>query len=95
LIKRLIKSFFNFLFDLVVCLLEQDLGKEHFTKMFIGLILVYLGNDYKNYLTIDLVFPRAGSAVGNLTELLDLNFNIMHTVRFHEESYDIDLALNK
>jgi hypothetical protein len=76
---RLMKSFFNVLFDLVVCLLEQDLGKEHFCKIFIGLIVVYLGNDYKNYLTIDLVFPRAGSAVGNLTELLDLNFNIMHT----------------
>jgi hypothetical protein len=68
---KLIKSFFNVLLDLIVCLLEQDLGKEHFTKIFIMLIVVSLGNDNKNYLTIDFVFPRAGSAVENLTEPLD------------------------
>jgi hypothetical protein len=38
---------------------------------------IYLGNTYKNYLTIELVFPKPGAAIQNATELLDLNFNII------------------
>jgi hypothetical protein len=57
--------------------LEKDLGKGARTKIFIGLIVICVSNDYKNYLTIDLVFPRAESPIRNITELLDLNFNII------------------
>jgi hypothetical protein len=71
---------FNNLVDLAGLLLEKDLGKNKNITVFVGLILIYLGNDYKNYLTIDLVFPRAQDAIRNFTELLDLNFNIIHSV---------------
>jgi hypothetical protein len=60
--------------------LEKDLGKKNFTKAFIGLLVICLGNNYKNHLTIELVFPRAQDAISNLTELLDLNFNVLQTV---------------
>jgi hypothetical protein len=75
-----IKMVFNSLVDHVVLLLDQDLGKNSTTKILIGLIVICLGNDYKNHLTIELVYPRAQDAIQNVTELLDLNFNIMHLV---------------
>jgi hypothetical protein len=73
-----IKKILNSLADLVVVLLEKDLGKRNSIKIFVGLIVIYLGNEYKNRLTIELVFPRAEDAIRNITELLDLNFNIIY-----------------
>jgi hypothetical protein len=73
-----IKKISNSLVDLVVVLLEKDLGKRNSIKIFVGLIAIYLGNEYKNQLTIELVFPRAEDAIRNITELLDLNFNIIY-----------------
>jgi hypothetical protein len=72
-----IQTVFNCLFVLIVSQLEQDLGKKNSTKIFIGLMVIFLGNFYKNDLTIELVYPRAQNAFGNVTELLDLNFNIL------------------
>jgi hypothetical protein len=74
----LIKMVLNSLVDHVVLLLDQDLGKHSTTKIFIGLMVICLGNDYKNHLTIKLVYPRAQEAIRNVTELLDLNFNIFY-----------------
>jgi hypothetical protein len=71
------KRVFNSLFVLIISLLEQDLGKRHCIKIFVGLIGICLSNTYKNYLTIDLVFPRTQDVIQNVTELLDLNFNIL------------------
>jgi hypothetical protein len=48
-----IKTGFNGLFELVMCLLEKDLGKKNCAKAFIGLLVICLGNTYKNYLTIE------------------------------------------
>jgi hypothetical protein len=74
-----IKTIFNSLFELIIGLFENDVGKNNFTKPFIGLLVIYLGNNYKNYLTIELVYPRAGVAIQNLTELLDLDFHVTDT----------------
>jgi hypothetical protein len=52
-------------------------GKTIGTKTFIGLKAIFLGNTYKNYLTIDLVFPRAEHPIQNVTNLLDLKFKII------------------
>jgi hypothetical protein len=75
-----IKTILNSLFELIIGLFENDVGENNFTKPFIGLLVIYLGNNYKNYLTIELVFPRAGDAISTLTELLDLNFNVITRV---------------
>jgi hypothetical protein len=75
-----IKTILNNLFELIICLFENDVGKNNFAKPFIGLLVIYLGNNYKNYLTIELVFPRVGDAISTLTELLDLNFNVIAKV---------------
>jgi hypothetical protein len=75
-----IKTIFGSLLELIICLLEKDVEKKNCTKVFIGLIIIGLGNTYKNYLTIDLVFPRAGDAISNLTELINLNFNLLDSV---------------
>jgi hypothetical protein len=75
-----IKTIFNSLFEFIMCLVEKDVGKETRTKAFIGLLVICLGNDYKNYLTIELVYPRAGEAIRNFTELLDLNFNVIPSI---------------
>jgi hypothetical protein len=83
-----IKTIFNSLFELIMCLVEKDVGKQNCAKAFIGLLVICLGNDYKNHLTIELVYPRAGGAIHNLTELLDLNFNVLSRVNF--EHTDID-----
>jgi hypothetical protein len=77
---KFIKTIFNSFLELIMCMLEKDVGKNSCTKAFIGLTVICLGNTYKNYLTIDLVFPRAGDAIRNLTELLDLNFNVLQSV---------------
>jgi hypothetical protein len=74
------RTIVNSLVELIICLLEKDLGRKNGTKTFIGLIVICVGNDYKNYLTIELVFPRAAQAISNLTELLDLNFNLLQPV---------------
>jgi hypothetical protein len=63
--------------DLVVSLLEKDLGKRSSVKTLLGLIVIGLCNTYNNFPTIPLVFPRTGDAIQNVTELLDLNFNII------------------
>jgi hypothetical protein len=39
-------------------------------------------------LTIELVYPRAGGAISNFTELLDLNFNILECVTVKTIGYD-------
>jgi hypothetical protein len=75
-----IKTIFNSLFELIICLLEKNIGKYNCTKAFIGLMVICLGNSYKTYLTIQLVFPRAQDAISNFTELLDLNFNLLESV---------------
>jgi hypothetical protein len=75
-----IKTIFNSLVELIMCLVEKDIGKNNCAKAFIGLLVIGLGNDYKNYLTIELVYPRAGDAIHNLTELLNLNFNVFAKV---------------
>jgi hypothetical protein len=75
-----ITTIFNSLFELIMCLLEKDVGKKNCINAFMGLIVICLGNTYKNYLTIDLVYPRAVGAIGNFTELLDLNFNLLEPV---------------
>jgi hypothetical protein len=54
-----VKTIFNSLFELIVCLLEKDTDKNNRAKAFIGLIVICLGNSNKTYLTIELVFPRA------------------------------------
>jgi hypothetical protein len=72
-----IQTVFNCLFVLIVSQLEQDLGKKNSIKIFIGLMVIFLGNFYKNDLTIELVYPRTQNAFGNVTELLDSNFNIL------------------
>jgi hypothetical protein len=72
-----IKNICNNLLVQFAYILEKDLGKKSSTKAFIGLIAICLGNTYKNYLTIELVFPRAQNAIQNVTELLDLNFNVL------------------
>jgi hypothetical protein len=48
-----IKPFFNSLFELIICLLEKDVGKTNCAKAVIGLLVICLGNTYKNYLTIE------------------------------------------
>jgi hypothetical protein len=63
-----IKTIFNTLFELIICLLEKDIGRNNCKKAFIGLIVICLGNSYKTYLTIELVFPRAQDAISNFTE---------------------------
>jgi hypothetical protein len=80
-----IKTIFTSLVQLIMCFLEKDVGKKNSTKAFIGLIGIFLGNTYKNYVTIELVFSRAGDAIRNFTELLDLNFNVIQftTVAAH------------
>jgi hypothetical protein len=75
-----LRTIFNSLVELNMCLLEKDVGRKNCTKALIGLIVICVGNDYKNYLTIDLVFPRASEAISTLTELLDLNFNLLQPV---------------
>jgi hypothetical protein len=83
-----IKTCFSGLFELIMCLLEKDEGKKNCAKSFIGLLVICLGNTYKNYLTIELVYPRAGDAISNFTELLDLNFNILEYVTVNTIGYD-------
>jgi hypothetical protein len=78
-----IKSMCDSLLELISCFLEKDVGKRNFTKTLIGLILICLGNDYKNYLTIELVYPRAVDPIQNVTELLDLKFNIIQFIPDH------------
>jgi hypothetical protein len=56
-------------------------------KAILGIIAICLGNTYKNYLTIELVFPRVGDAIRNFTELLDLNFNVLRSVGLEEIGY--------
>jgi hypothetical protein len=79
---RSIKAILKSLFELIICFLEKDLGKKNSAKAFTALIAICLGNTYKNYLTIDLVFPRAENAIRNVTELLDSNFNIIYLQAF-------------
>jgi hypothetical protein len=74
------RTFFNSLVELIVGLLEKDVGKNNCTKALIGLIGICVGNTYKNYLTIELVYPRAGDAIQNFTALLDLNFKVLQSV---------------
>jgi hypothetical protein len=88
-----IKTVFNGLFELIMCLIEKDVGKKTCTKAFIGLIAVCLGDIYKNYLTIDLVFPRAGAAISNFTELLDLSFHVIERVNVKDIGLDKSLWL--
>jgi hypothetical protein len=76
-LEAFMKSIVNCSLVLVVSLLEKDLGKKNSAKIFIGLIVICLGNNYKNYLTIELVYPRVQNTIQNVTELLDLNFNII------------------
>jgi hypothetical protein len=71
------KTIFSHLVVLCATILENSFGKGNCLKILIGLLVIYLGNDYKNYLTIELVYPREGDAIRNVTELLDLNFNII------------------
>jgi hypothetical protein len=80
---RFIKSMCASLLELISCFLEKDVGKRNFTKTLIGLILICLGNDYKNYLTIELVYPRAVDPIQNVTELLDLKFSIIQFIPDH------------
>jgi hypothetical protein len=75
-----IKTVFNSFVELIMCLVEKDVGKNNCTKAFIGLLVICLGNNYKNYLTIELVFPRAGDTIRNLPQLLDFNFNVIEKV---------------
>jgi hypothetical protein len=75
-----LRTIFNSISEIIICLLEKDMGRKIFTKALIGLIVICVGNDYKNYLTIELVFPRASEAISTLTELLDLNFNLLQPV---------------
>jgi hypothetical protein len=89
-----IKTCFSGLFELIMCLLEKDEGKKNCAKAFIGLLVICLGNTYKNYLTIELVYPRAGDAISNFTELLDLNFNILESVTVNTISNDKSTYLN-
>jgi hypothetical protein len=83
-----IKNIFNSFVELISCLLEKNIGKNNCTKAIIGLIAICVGNTYKNYLTIELVYPRAGNAIQNLTELLDLNFNVLAKVTFESIGED-------
>jgi hypothetical protein len=73
-----IKNILNSLDDMVAVLLEKDLGKQNSIKILVSLVVIYLGNEYRNQLTIELVYPRAQDAIRNVTELLDLNFNIIY-----------------
>jgi hypothetical protein len=75
-----IKTILNSFVELIICLLEKDVCKSNWVKAFIGLIVICLGNTYKNYLTIELVYPRASDAIQNFTELLELNFNLIQFV---------------
>jgi hypothetical protein len=70
----------NTVFELIACLLEKDVGKENCIKALAGLVVICIGNTYKNYLTIDLVYPRAEGTIQNFTELLDLNFNLFEGI---------------
>jgi hypothetical protein len=72
-----IKTTFNSLLELIMCLIEKDVGRKNIRKALVGLIAICIGNTYKNYLTIELVYPRCGDAIRNVTELLDLSFNII------------------
>jgi hypothetical protein len=83
-----IRNIFDSLLELVMCLLEKFVGKTNSAKAFIGLLVICVGNTYKNYLTIELVFPRAGEAISNFTELLDLNFNLLQPVKAKDIRYD-------
>jgi hypothetical protein len=83
-----VQTIFSSLFEQIICLLEKDIGKNSCTKAFIGLIVICLGNTYKNYLTIELVFPRAGDPISNFTELLELNFNLLEPVNVKNIGHD-------
>jgi hypothetical protein len=76
-VATFIKKVLNSLFDLIAVLLAKDLGRRHSIKILVGLIVTYLGNEYTNQLTIELVYPRAEVTVRNVTQLLDLNFKII------------------
>jgi hypothetical protein len=90
-----IKTIFNNLLELIMCLLEKDVGKENCAKIFIGLIVICLGNTYKNYLTIDLVYPRAVDVISSFTEMLDLNFNILESVGVKDVGEDTSTWLKR
>jgi hypothetical protein len=66
----------NTVFELIACLLEKDVGKENCVKALVGLVVICIGNTFKNYLTIDLVYPRAQGTIQNFTELLDLDLSL-------------------
>jgi hypothetical protein len=83
-----IKTVFDSLFEFVMCLVENDVGTKSCTKAFVGLLVISVGNTYKNYLKIELVYPRAGDAIRNLTDLLDLNFNVLQVVVVQDVGYD-------
>jgi hypothetical protein len=68
-------------------LFEKDLGNTNCTNNFIGLRVIFLGNTYKNYLAIELVYPRAGEAICNLSELLDLNFRLIQSFNVKDMGY--------
>jgi hypothetical protein len=76
-----IKTAFNSLFELIICLLEKDVGKKNCAKAVIGLLVICLGNTYKNY-------PREADAIHNFTELFDLNFNVLTSVTVENTTYD-------
>jgi hypothetical protein len=48
-----IKTICNSLVELILCLLEKDMGKKNCTKVFIGLLVICLGNAYISYFTIE------------------------------------------
>jgi hypothetical protein len=83
-----IKTVFNNLFELIISLLEKDVGKKNCVKAVIGLLVICLGNTYKNNLTVELVYPREAVAIHDFTELLDLNFNVLTSVTVQDSSYD-------
>jgi hypothetical protein len=59
-----------------LCLIEKDVPTRNVLNVMLSLVVIYLGNEYKNFLTIDLVFPRTTKAIQNLTGLLDLGYTL-------------------
>jgi hypothetical protein len=68
-------------------LFEKDLDNTNCTNNFIGLLVICLENTYKNYLAIELVYPRTGETICNLSELLDLNFRLIQSFNVKNPGY--------
>jgi hypothetical protein len=71
-----IKAFLDKFAEFARIALEKDVKSNRGMNILIGLCVIYLGNEYKNHLTIELYFPRSTNAIATTTQLLDRGYKI-------------------